>query len=374
MKYETPCRAIEAARSGDVIEINAEDYYGDVCSWNKDRLTLRGINGRPKIDAAGRNAEGKGTWVIAGKNTTIENIEFTGAKVPNHNGTAIRLEGTNLTVLACYFHDNEEGILTGNDPDSQVVIEYSEFAHNGYGDGYTHNIYVNHVRRFILRFSYSHTAVSGHEVKSRAAENFIAYNRLSDEATGNASYELDLPNGGNAYVVGNVIEKGPFAENPALMSYGTEGWDAHNPGRNLFVVNNTFVSNRVSGATPTTFIQIAPSAPKPALIQNNIFAGAGMITMQIGARLKSNWKGRNPGFVDARHGDYHLTRNSRCVNGGTDPGSGGGLSLLPRFQYVHPACGEDRIAAGALDIGAFEFRGGKPDPDLAKHCTGKVTQ
>jgi len=28
--------------------------------------------------------------VISGNNTTVENIEFTGAVVPNHNGAAIR--------------------------------------------------------------------------------------------------------------------------------------------------------------------------------------------------------------------------------------------------------------------------------------------
>jgi len=28
--------------------------------------------------------------VVSGNNTTMENIEFTGAVVPNHNGVAIR--------------------------------------------------------------------------------------------------------------------------------------------------------------------------------------------------------------------------------------------------------------------------------------------
>jgi len=48
--------------------------------------------------------------VISGNNTTVENIEFTGAIVPNHNGAAIRQKGANLTVQKCYMHGNEEGI------------------------------------------------------------------------------------------------------------------------------------------------------------------------------------------------------------------------------------------------------------------------
>ena len=46
----------------------------------------------------------------------------------------------------CYFHHNENGILTGRDPESDIVVEHSEFAHNGVGDGYTHNLYIGHAR------------------------------------------------------------------------------------------------------------------------------------------------------------------------------------------------------------------------------------
>ena len=52
------------------------------------------FNGRPKIDAMGQNAAGKGIWVIDGNNTTVENIEFTGA-VFRWNGAGIRGRSTN---------------------------------------------------------------------------------------------------------------------------------------------------------------------------------------------------------------------------------------------------------------------------------------
>src|SRR5689334_15700988 len=89
--YDKPCAAIRAAEPGDTIEIDASgDYTGDVCQWTTNQLTIRGVNGRPKIDAAGRNVQGKGTWVITGNDTVIDNVELTGAAVPDRNGAAIR--------------------------------------------------------------------------------------------------------------------------------------------------------------------------------------------------------------------------------------------------------------------------------------------
>src|SRR5215472_3670439 len=148
--YATPCSAIAAAAAGDRIEIDATgEYKGDVCEWATDNLTIVGVLGRPKIDAAGyRIAKGRGIWIISGKNTTIENIELSGAAGPDHNGAALWQRGTNLVVRRCYLHGNQNGILAGDDPLSQILIEKSEFAENGYSDGHSHNIYINHIARF----------------------------------------------------------------------------------------------------------------------------------------------------------------------------------------------------------------------------------
>src|SRR6516165_9413112 len=80
--YKTPCAAIAAASPGDIIEIDPDLYEGDVCAWTTDNLTLAGVlapdGSRPHIDAANKNAQGKGIWVPYGANTTVENIEFSG--------------------------------------------------------------------------------------------------------------------------------------------------------------------------------------------------------------------------------------------------------------------------------------------------------
>src|SRR3954452_11865493 len=91
------------------------------------------------------------------------------------SGSGIRFLGRSLTVRDSYFHDNEDGLLTYIAPEGDILIERSVFAHNGAGDGQSHNIYIGKVRSFTLRFSYSHDSVRGHEVKSRAGINRIEY-------------------------------------------------------------------------------------------------------------------------------------------------------------------------------------------------------
>jgi hypothetical protein len=94
-----------------------------------------------------------------------------------------------------FLHDNENGVLTSNRyPDTnEILIEYSEFADNGDNKGLAHNMYIGRSKRFELRYSYSHGSQGGHLVKSRAKENLITYNRLTDEEGGRSSYIIDIP-------------------------------------------------------------------------------------------------------------------------------------------------------------------------------------
>ena len=48
----------------------------------------------------------------------------------------------------------------------------------------------------------------GHEVKSRAARTIIENNVIAS-LTGVDSRQIDLPNGGDIVIRGNVLEKGP---------------------------------------------------------------------------------------------------------------------------------------------------------------------
>jgi len=299
--YVSPCAAFAAAKDGDTIEIVGDwTYSGDVCAIARSNLTIRGVQGRPTIDAAGRNHGGKGIWVVTGNNITVENVEMLGAKVPDRNGAALRLEGTNFTLRKAFIHDNENGILSGVNRNSDIVIEHSEFGHNGHGDGQTHNLYIGNAKSLTFRYNYSHDAVIGHDLKSRAMFNMIAYNRFSSTppgktgstASGKPSYEIDLPSAGTSYIIGNVIEQPAINDNPNIVAYGEEG--ATNPGQDLYVINNTFLNDFNSG----TFLFISGKVSTPALIQNNLFGGPGTLTTQSSAIQKDNQRMEKPGFID----------------------------------------------------------------------------
>lgn len=343
-----PCEAFAKAKDGDTIQIDAAgDYKGDLCSITKNNLTIRGVNGRAKIDGDGKTAGGKGIWNVAGNDTTIENIELFNAKSVDQNGAGIRQEGKTVTIRSCSFHDNENGILAGDNPGSIITIESSEFAKNGFGDGFTHNLYINHVDQLVFQFNYSHDAKIGHLLKSRAKKNIVAYNRLTDEG-GTASYEIDLPNAGSSIIVGNIIEQSPNTDNPNIIAYGEEGvfsdW-----ATDLYVGNNTIVNRRPNGGT---FVFVGASITTKAQLTNNIFFGKGNVTTQTDAVQTTNYTEADPKLADTAKLDVHLLEGSPCVDKGTTP------PTMPEFHYVHPASKTGRKVAGtAIDIGAYELNG-----------------
>ena len=73
---------------------------------------------------------------------------------------------------------------------------------------YAHNKFVGGSKRVQMRYSFSHESRGGHLVKSRARENMIAYNRLTDGEGGTSSYIVDIPTGDTTIVIGNLIEQG----------------------------------------------------------------------------------------------------------------------------------------------------------------------
>jgi hypothetical protein len=342
MMLATPSQAAAVARNGDIVEIAAATYSGDVAVWRANNLTLRGTGGRPHLKAAGAHAQGKAIWVIQGDNTVVENIEFSETKVPDGNGAAIRHEGGRLTIRSCYIHDNEVGILGGN-PNSDVLIEASEFARSS--GGYNHNIYMGNIRSFTLQFSYIHHAVEGHNVKTRARTNFILYNRIMDETTGRSSFAIDIPNGGRSYIIGNIIQKGSRAENPNVISYAAEG--ATNEWQELYLVNNTIVNSLGRGR----FVSISGSPN--TLTVNNIFVGAGVVAPSTPATTP-NLKSTDPLFQNPAAFDYRLKPASPAIDAGVHPGMAKDFDLVPRFEYVHPLSRRTRSSIGPIDLGAYE--------------------
>ena len=348
---KTPGEAATLAVDGTTIAIDAGEYPGGVALWPQNKLTILGVGGRPHIKAAGRAVQGRDIWLFTGDDVVVENIEFSGARsIQYRNGAGIRHTGDDLVVRHSYFHDSDNGILTWKSSNGEITIEFSEFARNGFGDGKSHNVYIGETERLTFRYNYSHAAKEGHLLKSRARINDIRYNRLTGEE-GQTSYVIDIPNGGAAYVVGNVIEKAVVSKNPYVISFGQEGLITEE--NRLFVVNNS-VYNRYDKT-----ILIRNTSEIPAVIINNLLGGvpSGMASGDYMA--DGNRAFPDHGMVNPREYEFGLQDTASAIDTGIELGHiFSGLPLIPVAEYVHPVSMRPRSIVARLDVGAHEFCGG----------------
>ena len=323
-----PIKSIaEAARravDGTTIEVDAGEYRADVAVWLRDDLRVRAVGGRVRLIADGAAAEGKGIWVVRARGMSVEGFDFQGAAVPGRNGAGIRLETGSLRVLDCSFMYNETGLLTNNDPETELDIENSEFAYNQRPDGHNHNLYAGAIKRLSVTGSYFHHGHIGHLLKSRAALNHITYNRFSDEADGSASYELEFPNGGLVRVIGNIVQQSPLTQNPHMVSYGAEGYRGAN--NEIDLIHNTLVNDLAESGM---YLRVSPG-PVTVRIMNNLLVGRAGWMIGPEATFQNNIT-LNRADIGMTPADVYLA-GARAV----DAGAANGVWLTPDRQYRHP--------------------------------------
>jgi hypothetical protein len=324
-------QAATLARDGDVIEIDAGAYHGDVAVWNQKQLSIRGVGGNARLFSDGMSAEGKAIWVIRNGNFDIANIDFIGTHVPDRNGAGIRFEGGSLHIHHCLFYGNENGLLTSDNSHSELDISNSEFAYNGAGDGYSHNLYVGKIHSLKVTGSYFHHANVGHLFKSRAEFNDITYNRLTDEVGGRASYELDIPNGGTAYIIGNIIQQNQETENSTIIAYGEEGYSW--PVNGIYLASNTVVNDLSSGGT---FLRVAPGTVK-GITANNFLLGQGIFNVPPSVVSINDIPAGWDIFALAPRQDYRLNASARKFKFETPTAHiAPDINLIPEAEYFHP--------------------------------------
>ena len=263
--------AVAAARDGDVVLVQAGTYVNDFATVTH-KITLQGVGGMVKMVATVSPTNGKAI-LTTDADVTVDHFEFSGAKVADKNGAGLRYEAGNLTITNSYFHDNENGLLAAANAQGMITIKNSEFGHNGNGNGLTHNIYVGAVKQLTIQDSYVHDAVVGHEVKSRALNTTITGSRIQNNG-GNASYEIDLPQGGNALIQGNLIQQGANTSNPLMIAFGEEG--NLNPNSALSVRGNMFVNDKAGG------VAVWNSTAAPAAMDGNQAFGLGSTAKTLG--------------------------------------------------------------------------------------------
>jgi hypothetical protein len=370
---KTPSQAAAIVQDGDVVAIDAGTYIGDVATWRQNNLTLRGVGtGRAVLLANGQSAGGKAIWVISGTSVLVENIEFANAVVPDQNGAGIRHQGGSLRVLNCLFRNNEMGILTADIATTSLSVERSEFANNGrpQGGGLGHALYAGSNSQLRVIGSYFHGTPRGHLVKTRAKTNYILFNRIVDGPTGASSYNIDIPNGGLAYVVGNEIKQSKLGENYTVVMHAAEGLKYTD--NRLFVVDNT-IANDATGHG--TFINNRSGVP--ARLVNNILLGSGAVLSGPGtltnnllglyaggtptvAVLNGNGNSGNqitstPMLVDPANDNYKLQPGSPAIGMGVDPASVLGTAIQVNLEYRHPLRYTARRLGAPFDAGAHAY-------------------
>lgn len=363
------CSAVTAMVSdGDTVDIVAADYVNDAqAQWTRNNLLIRGVGGRPRLFAgsliANDATNGKGIFVVKGNDCIIENIEFRDAKVQSHNGAGIRLEGSRVIVRRCRFEANEMGILGGGLstlPNSTYIIEYCEFLNGGStaDPGYQHNIYINHVDSFIFRYNWSWDAIAqGHELKSRANHTYILYNRIANISSTD-SRNIDIPNGGTAIIMGNIIEQGMNSTNSNMVAYGLEGFS--NPGpHQVFICYNSFVNKKDKGS----FIHVPASGCDTLLVKNNILAGPKTGGLILGTPTvldsSNNYitdRIADLQFENAAGYNYRLKTGSPAIDKAVVLQKRiKGRRLHPDKSYSDTCNYKARRMQGSPDIGAYEY-------------------
>jgi MYXO-CTERM domain-containing protein len=391
--YKSPCDLASkvALQPGDVVEVDP-GTYGDACQLapsgsSSAPITLRGLPGpMPVFDATGIDLSGVGSIPRAifqftgGSYWVVQHLELKNAANGSANGAAFRATAGAHDILIedVSIHDCQDGLMS--DGVATVTIRASDIFHNGAGDGYSHNLYMQGESTTLLG-NHIHDSAGGQNVKLRSRVTVLLYNRI--ENAGN--YEIDLIQGpgtsqpnANAVLIGNIVIRPPASGNDSqVILFGTD--NAAEPARNgsLYAVNNTFVlrnpSNRLLHAN-------LPLAGSQIHFDNNLVeatvSGTALATDAATAAILAgshNWIGSNittagaliqtvtgsdPGLVSAS--DVHLLPGSPAVDQGLSQptyvdGAGAVQSAVPTDEFIDPVGISPRPSDGALDIGAYEL-------------------
>jgi hypothetical protein len=344
--------AARLARDGDIVEIKSGEYRGQPAVWTQRDITIRGVGKRPVMVADNQLAEDKGIWVVRGERVRIENIEFRGARVSDMNGAGIRFDKGSLSVVRCAFFDNEMGILTANSPELSLAVIDSEFADSPHTtNDFHHQLYVGRIGKLLVRGSRFRNGYYGHLLKTRARENYILYNILFDGANGHASYELEFPNGGVAYVIGNVIGQGPESENPTIVAYGSEGlrWTQNA----IYLAHNTIIND----ASNANYLLIKSDRGTEAVevwALNNLVAGRGEFHRPAAGRFEGNQTVARSALVEQFGVPTRLPAQSPLRGTVRPPGKIGNVELTPDSEFVFPAGTKAIQPSSRLVPGAFQ--------------------
>lgn len=275
-RFETLSKAARAAHDGDEIRIHPGTYRAGA-RFTSNRLTIAAAAeaGPESVVFDGGVVEGKGILLLQGADTTVEGLTLSNARAGDGNGAGIRAEGKGLTVRNVHFRDNEIGLLITPLEDAKgASARISNSLFDGSGTSARghigHALYAAHrVGELTVENSIFRRGRIGHYLKSRAERTVVTGSTI-DDSNGEASYLIDIPQGGSATIENNRLIKGPKPANCCVaIAYGAEmakGGVYVNPPGAARIANNEFVN--LSGNS-VRFVYNLSIPPNPVALVNN---------------------------------------------------------------------------------------------------------
>lgn len=244
--YATLADALAAAREGDTVEV-VGGTYREAAAIRAKNVTVRGVAGRPHFDCSDLALAGdKACLLIAAENATLENLEISGAQLPDSlgaNGACIRNNSTeSFTLREVICYGSQEGLLSGG---GTILIENSEFYDNGWNDR-THNVYLSGDCTATVRGSIFRDARVGHELKSRCSKTEISDSTFRSTK---GSRDIDVPDGGETVVYRSTLVKTAGAQSDEIVGFAAESCPT--PGDML--LKDVRIQNSYNGAVIHNF-------------------------------------------------------------------------------------------------------------------------
>ena len=248
---------------------------GDLWPWRcQDQIQ----NPCEKIRHSPRN--GKAAFVVGTPQSyvtlTLRNIECSFVLVTDGNGACVRLEYGKLVMDGVYCHHNQNCVLTrsakqdGKRVYDQNVLEIrnSHIVNHGNNAGSSHGLYANRCALLIAVDSTFAGVNEGHGLKSRCAINVIYNNTFTSDARTpftpddelacdnpaaqlycSVIYLLDLPNGGDAWILKNTFVQEEWSSSQQNMIHVCGERVSRNSSRSgtIRIRDNEFINHRSPG-------------------------------------------------------------------------------------------------------------------------------
>ena len=330
-EYPTIQSGIDAASSGDTVLVADGIYIENILFPGSKTITLISQNGAESTVVDGGYI-GSVVTFAAGNISTLNGFTITNGSTPQNGGGVLCGSSSSPTITNCIITDNEALVGGGGihcAPSSSPFIANSIIQYNSVtGANNESNGGGIHASTF----------------SSPTISNCIIKNNTSNWNGGGLALNT---------ADGPTIVNCLFSNNTAAVNGGAISFQDSAPT----IVNCSFSNNNASGNGGA----IACSNPLPETAVTNCIlwedspveiANASATFLVTYSDIQGGYAGTgninaDPSFVDAAHGDFHLRKDSPCIDAGDNAAP---AVLADDFD------GKIRPSGPFVDMGAYEYQ------------------